>query len=252
MTAVKEQCLPLPHHAEHPVVHDDDRNICLLTDGSCQLGQVHAEAAVAGDEHRALSGRDLRADRGTEPEAHGTESAACQERARIPKRIPLRRPHLVLPDVGHDDRVLRHRRADRIQDLIMRQAGACEPLGQCVVGFLRSADFLRAQRRDPLDPCRMPPLPDMLYQSADRVPQFAADGQLRVNVFIELRAVNVDMHDTEMLGEAFLSAGRAVAEACAQRDHEVGFVLRRGCRIMPVHPLHPEKAGDRTAPRKAP
>ena len=49
--------------------------------------------------------RRRHAHRGGQPVAHRAETAGGDERARLVVMVVLRLPHLVLADVGHDDRV---------------------------------------------------------------------------------------------------------------------------------------------------
>ena len=73
-----------------------------------ELIHIHAETAVSRDIHdHALRHGALCADGRTEAEAHGSEAAACQKGSRIPVTVVLCRPHLVLTDLGHDDRIVR-------------------------------------------------------------------------------------------------------------------------------------------------
>src|SRR6202012_4858917 len=75
----------------------------FLHDGG-ELGGGHLEAAVAGDDPDVLfRAGDLCADGGRQCEAHGSEPARGNERARGVVLVVLGLPHLVLADVGDDD-----------------------------------------------------------------------------------------------------------------------------------------------------
>ena len=77
-----------------------------------QLAHRHLEAAVADDDPDFRVGpRDLGADRRGQREAHRAEAARRDERARRVVLVVLRFPHLVLADVGDDDRRCRRSRA---------------------------------------------------------------------------------------------------------------------------------------------
>ena len=82
----------------------------LMSRFSCadgrQLGHRHLEAAVA-DDHPDLGvgAGDLGADRRRQREAHRAEAARGDERARAVVLVVLRFPHLMLADVGDDQRV---------------------------------------------------------------------------------------------------------------------------------------------------
>ena len=70
-----------------------------------QLARGHLEAAVAGDHPDLVVGqREARADRRRQREAHRAEAARGDELARVVVLVVLRLPHLVLADVGDDER----------------------------------------------------------------------------------------------------------------------------------------------------
>ena len=72
-----------------------------------QFLDVHQDRAVAGEaDHGALRLGQRGADGGRQAEAHRAEPAGGQPLARAAERVGLRDPHLVLADVGGDDRVV--------------------------------------------------------------------------------------------------------------------------------------------------
>ena len=73
-----EELLPLAHHAEAAVVHDDDLEVEVLGDAGGELLQRHLERAVSGDEH-ARCGRGCRTQRPWRPEGR---SPWCRARPR--------------------------------------------------------------------------------------------------------------------------------------------------------------------------
>ena len=73
-----------------------------------QLARGHLEAAVADDDPDLSSGpAKLGADRRREREAHRAEAARGDELPRDVVLVVLRFPHLVLADVGDDERLAR-------------------------------------------------------------------------------------------------------------------------------------------------
>jgi len=60
---------------------------------------------------------DLGADRGRQCEAHGAKTAGGDQRARRLVVVVLRLPHLVLPHVGHDDRIAASDAPDIVDDM---------------------------------------------------------------------------------------------------------------------------------------
>ena len=103
---VEEQGLPLPNHAQHAVVHDEYNDRCLVGDCGSQFVQVHAEAAVAGDQNGLFAGCSCGTDRSTQTKAHGAKTAAGNKGAGCFKRIVLSHPHLMLSNVCGNDRFL--------------------------------------------------------------------------------------------------------------------------------------------------
>ena len=101
-----EELLPLPHHAHVAVVqvHDLDRQVVLLA--GRQLLDAHLDRRFAGDAGDRRAGIDeLHAHRRRQAEAHRAEAAGVDPAARLVELVVLRGPHLVLADVGRDERV---------------------------------------------------------------------------------------------------------------------------------------------------
>ena len=75
------------------------------------------------------------------------------------QRIALRRPHLMLPDIRHNDSIFRRRRTDRINDLKMRQMLriAAELLFEQCMGIRRARLFLQPEPVDFRAPFRIFP-----------------------------------------------------------------------------------------------
>src|SRR6266436_7221095 len=98
--AVKK-LLPLAHHAHVLVVQVDDldRKPVLLT--GRELLNAHLDARLAGDTgDRRPWVRELNAHRRRQAEAHGAQAPGVDPAARLVEFVELRRPHLVLTDVG--------------------------------------------------------------------------------------------------------------------------------------------------------
>ena len=98
-----QELLPLAHHAHVLVVENEDLDRQAVLHGRRHLLDVHEDRGVTGNvDAKRLGMRDLRADRGREPIAHGAEAAARQPAVRLVELQELRRPHLVLADFRRD------------------------------------------------------------------------------------------------------------------------------------------------------
>ncbi len=112
IAAAVEELLLLAHQSQLGVVEQDDFNLDTFLGGRGEFLHVHEQAAVAAETSDGAAGAgDGRANGGRETEAHRAQAARSQPLARPRKRIGLRRPHLVLSDVGGDDGVFRQRAA---------------------------------------------------------------------------------------------------------------------------------------------
>src|SRR6202034_1429205 len=105
IVALVEELLPLADHAQIAVVDDRDVDVELLLHDGGELTGGHLEAAVAGDDPDFLvRAGDFGADACGQCEAHRSQAAGGDERARQLVVVVLRLPHLMLAYVGGDDR----------------------------------------------------------------------------------------------------------------------------------------------------
>src|ERR1700689_2598860 len=119
VAAVPEQLLPLAHHAQIAVVHDEHLDRDLLLRARCQLLGVHLHRAVAGDAaHQVLGAGHGRAHRGGQAEAHRAQAPRVDPAPRRGEVVVLRRPHLVLADVADDDRLAARRLVQRLDHVL--------------------------------------------------------------------------------------------------------------------------------------
>src|SRR4051794_1910248 len=92
VAAVPEQLLPLTHHPEEEVVHQEDLHWDAVRHGGRKLLRVHLQRAVAGEaDNRHVRARDLRTERERKPDAHRAETAAVQPATRLVEVVVLRR-----------------------------------------------------------------------------------------------------------------------------------------------------------------
>src|SRR5689334_12100646 len=101
---VIEERLPLAYHPEIAVVHDDDLDREALAGKGGQFGNGHLETAIPDNCKDQLAGAgQLCTESRGQAEAHRAQAAGVEPQARLIEADELRRPHLVLPDVGADD-----------------------------------------------------------------------------------------------------------------------------------------------------
>ena len=101
-----EELLPLAHHAHVLVVQVDDLDRQAVLLAGRELLQAHLDRRLAGDAgHRRARIGHLHAHRRRQAEAHGAEAAGVDPAPRLVELVELRRPHLVLADVGGDERL---------------------------------------------------------------------------------------------------------------------------------------------------
>ena len=96
-----QQFLPLPHHAHVLVVEDEDLDRQIVLHCSRHFLHGHQHRCLAGDiNDQRVRMRDLYADRGGQAVTHGAEATRRHPAVRLLEWIELRRPHLVLSDLG--------------------------------------------------------------------------------------------------------------------------------------------------------
>jgi hypothetical protein len=242
-----EQLLLLAHEAEVAVVEDQHG------DGEVEFGEegefldVHQDRAVAGNARDAAGAAtpgvtqgEGGADGGGEAEAHGAEAAGREERAGRAEGPGLGDPHLVLADVGGDDRVGGERsgeetaEVDRVQRIFgawrMRErVGAAEDLrvgepGGAVCGMMSQLRHLSAREEG--------------EEAGENGRGIADEAEEGVFDFSDFGGVDVDVGDGRARAELGDFAGGAVVEAGADREDEVGFVEELVGRFRAVHAEH--------------
>ena len=183
--------------------------------------------------------RELHADRGRQPIAHGAEPARRHPAVGLLELIELRRPHLVLADLGGDVGVA-----------ILGQL--VEPLD----GVLRLDDLVRVPvgerfLRPPFVDL-LPPVGERLLVGRDRAgaPQphhvlehvraVADDRHVDLDVLVDRGRIDVDVDLLRAGREGVEPAGDAVVEARADADHQVAIVHRPVGLPGAVHAEHAE------------
>ena len=106
MTTVKH-ALPLIDHAQDVVVENDDFDVDTVLMECGKFLTVHHDAAVAGKEDDRRSGTaDFSTHGRRKAVPHRPQSPGGNEVPRFIQVEELSRPHLMLADVGNDDRIL--------------------------------------------------------------------------------------------------------------------------------------------------
>ena len=236
-----EELLPLAHHAHIAVVqvHNLDRQVILLA--GRQLLNAHLDRRFAGHTNNRRARIDqLDAHRRREPEAHRAQPAGIDPPPRLVELVVLRRPHLMLADVGSDERVatgqlielLDHElRLDQCAFLVVLQAILTLPFLD-----LTPPDLERGRIRP--DVRRLDELEHLVEDLGD----IADNRHVDLDPLRDRRGVDVDVDDAAIAAkETRRVADHAVVETCTHREQYVA-VLHRHVRF--VGPVHAEHAGE--------
>ena len=103
IAAAMQQFLPLPHHPHIFVVDDEDLDRQPVLHGRRHFLHVHQHRGFARDvDDERFGMRALHADRGRQAIPHGAEPTGGHPAIGLLEPVELRRPHLVLADLGGD------------------------------------------------------------------------------------------------------------------------------------------------------
>ena len=182
--------------------------------------------------------RDLGADRRREPEAHRPEAARVEPPARLGEVVVLRRPHLVLADVGGDDRVALGRLVHRLDHELRLDLG----VGRVLVAqrvLLPASSRIRSHqsssRAESASSARYSPV------SFGSTSLASPTIGMWAGTFLEISAGSTSMWTNFARGANSRElAGDPVVEAGADRDDQVGLVHRVVGGPGAVHAEHPE------------
>ena len=182
--------------------------------------------------------RDLGADRRRQAEAHRPEAARVDPPARLGEVVLLRAPHLVLADVGGDDRVAAGHLVERLDHALRRDLA--------LLARPRTSAGTRPATR-----AAAPTTRPSAQRSASSARYSAVSfGRIRLQsptigmcagTFLrDLGRVDVDVDELRARRELGQLAGDAVVEAGADGDDQVGVVHRVVGGARAVHAQHPE------------
>ena len=235
---VVEHALPLRDHAEHAIVHDDDLHGNAVRRRRRHLLTVHHDAAVAREEDDLLSrSRDLRADGGGQTVAHRAETARRQEAARLLRIVVLCRPHLMLSDVGHDDRIVIGKLADRLNELLRHDAAFL-----LLVGKRLLIVHLDRVATPPGKACaQIAERGQLLLEERQRPAQVAEHAAVSDDILVHLDGIDLEVHDLCARCKSCNTARHAVIETHADGDEQIALLNCHVRRICAVHARHAEE-----------
>ena len=235
--------LPLPHHAEVAVVERDDLDRRLVLQAGRELLDAHLDRALAGDaDDLGLGLGELDPHRVRQADAHRAEAAGVDPAARLLEAVVLRRPHLVLADVGGDvGLAVLGQLPERLDDVLRLDhvAGALR-VGQAVL--LAPLVDLRPPRRERLDVGLGRRLADLRDQLLQHVLDVADDRHVDPDALGDRRRVDVDVDDLALdRREVLRVADDAVVEAGADGEQDVAVLHRHVRFVGAVHAEHAEE-----------
>ena len=227
--------MPLTHHAQVAIVDDGHVDLDLLLGQRRQLAHGHLESAVADDDpHFSVRFGHFRAERRRERESHRPQATRRNECPRLLVVVVLRLPHLVLPDIGHHDRLALGHAPDIIDDM----RGVEVPTIRHVLDVAHRRIALHLP--DGGHPIGAVPALHPRSQVGQHTRQIAGQCHVHQNVLVELGGVNIDVDLSRVRGIRLEVAGHPVVEPHAERQQQVRLLNRLIHPGFPVHPHHPQ------------
>ena len=147
----------------------------------------------------------------------------------------MRRPHLVLTDLGRHDGVLRQKPGHLVYDLLWLDRIGLEVV---VAGALLAELEYAVLPRGPLLALLQP-----RYKRVHDGPGVAHEADPALDVLAYLGRVDVDMHDFRLGAELAQLPRNPVAEPRADREQHVAVVEGVVCDLSAVHPAHSQHEG---------
>ena len=173
-----------------------------------------------------VSERHLSTDRRTVAVAHGAETATRQEAAWLRVKHVLRRPHLMLTDIGDVGRIRPGHLAGLTDDLMRLQDSLA--VLRLIVG--------RLPLRDLGKPVRMVGSIDQRKQCLQHHGRIADHRSIDEDVLIHLTGIDIDLHDLRTCSELLRIQCDTIREAGTDRQHEVCLVDRLVRGVGAMHP----------------
>ena len=184
--------------------------------------------------------RELRPDGGGQAVAHGAEAPGGHPAVRLLEAVVLRRPHLMLADLGRHVGVAilgqfveALHRVLRLDDLgrgPVGEAVARPPVGDLVPPILqrRFVDLRRAGA-------------PQAHHVLQHVAAVADDAEFGANGLVDRRGVDIDVNFFGIGRETIEPPRDPVVEARPDVDHQVALVHREVGLVGAVHPEHAQK-----------
>ncbi len=240
MTTAVEHLLPLLDHAQRTVVDGDDLDGHPVLQAGRELLNVHLYRAIAGDaaDHRVRVGK-LGPHGSRNAEAHGAEAAGVDPLARFDKRIVESGKHLVLADVGGDERLTLRHLVEGLDHLLRLDLGGRFFVGQAVTGapLVDLVPPLRQRLLVVIEATLADHLQHLLQHGFHR----ADDGHMGLHRLGDGGGVDVDVDYGGVGAELGHVVGDAVIEAGTHGEDKIrvvhGLVGFEGA----VHPQHADK-----------
>ena len=220
----------MPYHTQHAIVHDNNNKGKSVADSGCQFVEVHAERTVSCEQNGALPVvSNTSTNRRTHAKSHGAEPAGGDEGTRRGKLVFLRRPHLMLADVGCDGGVLVSQFTNHPDHLLGRKPGILQ-------GFLLPLHLF-----DLPVPILMPEGARFITEQPEHILNIPNKSCIGGDIFVDLSWVDINMQHFCIFCKFLFIACRAVAEPDADGHDQVS--LRLGARggILAVHTCHSQK-----------
>ncbi len=211
-----EKPLPLAHHSQHAVVEHHFYYGDIMRRSGYKLVKIHSKAAVARDVYHRFGGTARFCSYGSSQTVpHSSESARGNKAARVLIPIILRRPHLILTDLGADNSFSV---SEPVQSFHYRLRGNGQSLCSVLLGLaeIRRDNFLR-----PLGVVLLGDFPAKLSQRRLYV---AFNGDSRLDILVEFRGIDIYMNYFRVLSELTRVAYNTIGEARSHRYEQIAAV----------------------------
>ena len=233
-----EPIFPLHDHAQVLVIEQQHFHRQVFAVAGGQFLDVHLEAAVAidiDDDRVGMSG--LSADSRRQSEPHRAQPGTGEPRAWRGEFVVLSDPHLMLPHTRRDDRLPVVCLIPQFRDgMLLQNAIELLVVVERIFGLPLQALI------DPGGNFFFPRTDDLL-QFGQGVLDVADNRNVRGFVLVQLRGIDVDVHDLGMLGKRLQFAGHAIVKPHADRQQQITIAHGMVSIHAAMHAEHVERQG---------